>query len=172
MVVDYTSHKVIYGFCLVGWGRTWALVVRTARGLLGYLSYVQPMYKSGTRPFLRRVRLQGRRLHASDMAKNTFGPVGIPLIRGASGTRQWTPHEVGKSLGEWPLEAGGNLQPTPGQIHAPGRHDRPKCNNSLASGTIRGIVFVAVSHQTGLDTRSKARRPIKGEGKVGNEPRL
>ena len=37
-------------------------------------------------------------------------------------------------------------------------------------------LFVAASHQTRLDTRSKARRPIKvgikGEGKVGNEPRL
>ena len=33
-------------------------------------------------------------------------------------------------------------------------------------------LFVAASHQTGLDAWSKARRPIKGEGKVGNEPRL
>ena len=33
-------------------------------------------------------------------------------------------------------------------------------------------LFVAASHQTRLDTRSKARRPIKVEGKVGNEPRL
>ena len=33
------------------------------------------------------------------------------------------------------------------------------------------MIFVTASHQTGLDTRSKARRPIKvGEGKVGNEP--
>ena len=39
----------------------------------------------------------------------------------------------------------------------------------------RGL-FVAASHQTRLDTRSKARRPIKVGikvgGKVGNEPRL
>ena len=38
------------------------------------------------------------------------------------------------------------------------------------------VIFVAASHQTGLNTRSKARRPIKvgikGEGKVRNEPRL
>ena len=35
-------------------------------------------------------------------------------------------------------------------------------------------LFVAASHQTGLDTRSKAQRPIKVgmKGKVGNEPRL
>ena len=40
--------------------------------------------------------------------------------------------------------------------------------------TIRGL-FVAASHQTGLDTRSKARRSIKvgiRGGKVGNESRL
>ena len=40
----------------------------------------------------------------------------------------------------------------------------------------RAVVFVAASHQTRLDTRSKARRPIKvgikGRGKVGKEPRL
>ena len=39
-----------------------------------------------------------------------------------------------------------------------------------------GPIFVAASHQTRLDTRSKARRPIKvgikGRGKVGKEPRL
>ena len=38
------------------------------------------------------------------------------------------------------------------------------------------FILVAASHQTGLDTRSMTRRPIlvriKGEGKVGHEPRL
>ena len=43
--------------------------------------------KCGTRPFWW-VRKQGRSPHAPSMAKNTFGPVGIPFIRGASGTRQ------------------------------------------------------------------------------------
>ena len=46
---------------------------------------------------------------------------------------------------------------------------------SYPESRCRGL-FVAASHQTGLDTRSKARRPIKvgdkGEGKVGNEPRF
>ena len=38
----------------------------------------------------------------------------------------------------------------------------------------RAPIFANVSHQTRLDTRSKARRPIKvgDKGKVGNEPRL
>ena len=39
-----------------------------------------------------------------------------------------------------------------------------------------GPIFVAASHQTRLDTRSKARRPIKvgikGRGRSGKEPRL
>ena len=37
---------------------------------------------------LRWVQLQVRSPHASGIAKNTFGPVGIPLNRGASGTRR------------------------------------------------------------------------------------
>ena len=44
--------------------------------------------KFGTKPFLRWVRLQGRSPHASGTAKNTFGPVDIPFIRGTSGARK------------------------------------------------------------------------------------
>ena len=73
-----------------------------------YLSYVPPAHKCGTRPFLRWVRSQGWIPHASGMAKNTFDPIGIALIRGASGTRQWIqPPKGGKSLGGRPPEAGG-----------------------------------------------------------------
>ena len=43
-----------------------------------YLSSVQTPDKSDTRAFLRWVRSQGPSPHASGIAKNTFGPVGIP----------------------------------------------------------------------------------------------
>ena len=41
---------------------------------------VPPTHGYGTRPFLRWARSQGRSPHASGKAKNTFGPVGIPLL--------------------------------------------------------------------------------------------
>ena len=41
---------------------------------------VPPTHEYGTRPFLRWARSQGRNPHASGKAKNTFGPVGIPLF--------------------------------------------------------------------------------------------
>ena len=41
--------------------------------------------KYGTRPFFRWDRAQGRSPHAPGVPKNAYGPVGIPLIRGASG---------------------------------------------------------------------------------------
>ena len=85
---------------------------------LCYLSYVPPTQECGTRPFLRWVRSQGRSPHASGKAQNTFGPVGIPLIRGSSGARQWTQSpKWGKNLEGWPPEAGGTLQcrGTPGR---------------------------------------------------------
>ena len=73
----------------------------------------------GTRPFLGGT---GRRAVAHtrpEFAKNTLGPVGIPLVRGASGAGQWTqpPSKGGKSLGGRPPEAEGNLQVP--------RHTRP-----------------------------------------------
>ena len=40
--------------------------------------------------FLRWVQAQGRTPHAPGILKNIMGPVGIPLKRGASGTRQST----------------------------------------------------------------------------------
>ena len=69
-----------------------------------YLSYTTPVYKSGTRAFLRWVRSQNRSPHASGLAKNIFGPIGIPLIMSGSGVRQLTPLPKGvKSQGNDPL---------------------------------------------------------------------
>ena len=49
-----------------------------------------PAGMCGTRPFLWRVRVQGRSPHTPGISKNALGPVGIPLIRGASGAGRWT----------------------------------------------------------------------------------
>ena len=50
------------------------------------------------------VQAQGRSPHAPGMAKNTFGPVGIPLISGTSGARQYPPPPKGvKARGDSPL---------------------------------------------------------------------
>ena len=54
--------------------------------------------KCGTKPFFWWVRAQGRSTHEPGMAKNTSGPVGIPLIRG---TRQYSPKGV-KAWGTTP----------------------------------------------------------------------
>ena len=55
--------------------------------------------KCNPRPFFRWVRAQGRSPHAPGIPKNAYGPVGIPLIRGASGTGRLTqPPNGGKSL--------------------------------------------------------------------------
>ena len=61
------------------WARLLSCITKTQT--LRYLSYASPAYKSGTRPFFRWVRSQGWSLHTSCIAKNTFGPVGISLIR-------------------------------------------------------------------------------------------
>ena len=58
-----------------------------------YLSPIPPPDRCDTRPFLRWVQSQGRRPHASGIAKNTFGPIGIPLIRCAM--ERWTPDDEG-----------------------------------------------------------------------------
>ena len=49
-----------------------------------------PTGKYGTRPFLWWVRTQDRSPHAPGISKNANGPVGIHLIRGASGAGRWT----------------------------------------------------------------------------------
>ena len=59
--------------------------------------------KCGTRVFLRWGRAQGQSPHAPGIPKNAYGPVNIPLIRGATVARRWAPpSEGGKSLGERP----------------------------------------------------------------------
>ena len=77
--------------------------------------HVPPMHECGTRPFLRRVRSQGRSPQASGKAKNTFDPVGIPLF-GAPANKPNSPKGV-KAWGNGPPEAGGTLQcrGTPGR---------------------------------------------------------
>ena len=65
--------------------------------------------------------------------KNAYGPVGIPLIRGASGTRRSTPSPQGcKSLGEGPLRPKEIIQPPrytqPDPCHR--QHGRPKCDSA------------------------------------------
>ena len=51
-----------------------------ASGDLCIYRCVPPTHEYGTRPFLRWAQSQGRSPHASGKAKNTFGPVGIPLF--------------------------------------------------------------------------------------------
>ena len=68
-------------------------------------------------------RAQGRSPHAPGVPKNALGPVGIPLVRGASGAGQLTQpsSKGGKSLGGRPPEAEGKYtthQATPGRIRA------------------------------------------------------
>ena len=65
---------------------------------------VPPTHEYGTRPFLRWARSQGRSPHASGKAKNTFGPVGIPLFGApqAPGNKP-NPPEGGISRGDGPL---------------------------------------------------------------------
>ena len=69
-----------------------------------------PTGMCGTRPFLW-AWAKGRSPHAPSISKNAYGPIGIHLIRGASGT--------GKSLGEGPLRPKeiSRYRDTLGQIH-------------------------------------------------------
>ena len=59
-------------------GAEWLL--RASVGTSIIYRCVPPTHEYGTKPFLRWVRSQGRSPHASGKAKNTFGPVGIPLF--------------------------------------------------------------------------------------------
>ena len=53
--------------------------------------------------FFRWVRAKGRSPHASGIPKNAYGPVGILLIRGASGAGRWTQPPKGvKAWGKAP----------------------------------------------------------------------
>ena len=65
---------------------------------------VPPTHEYGTRPFLRWDRSQGRNPDASGKAKNTFGPVGIPLLGAPQPPiNKPNPPEGGISLGDGPL---------------------------------------------------------------------
>ena len=88
----------------VGMNWEWLLVRDSSIFMKQYLSpdiyrCVPPTHEYGTRPFLRWVRSQGRSPHASGKAKNTFGPVGIPLFGRLRRQAITPPPERGKSLG-------------------------------------------------------------------------
>ena len=90
-------------------------------------------HEYGTRPFLRWVRSQGRSPRASGKAKNTFGPVGIPLF-GVPQAPGDNPPEGGKSLGDGPLR--------PEEISSPEAHPaeppRGKTANRMQPKNWRG----------------------------------
>ena len=78
--------------------------------------------------------------------KNALGPIGIPLVRGASGAGHLTqpPSKGGKSLGGRPPEAEGkysNHQGTPGQIRAPIARPTEMMGWWLVSRVYRGICW-------------------------------
>ena len=145
---------------------------------LCYLSYVPPTHKCGTRPFLRWVRSQGRSPHASGKAQNTFDPVDIPLLR-APGNN--TPPKGVKACGDCllRLEVLSSAEAHPAEPPRGTTAYRMQPNNwrgkvtqtPLKSVRVDLCLFVAAFHQTRLDTRSKARRPIKvgikGRGRSG-----
>ena len=58
--------------------------------------------KCSTRLFFRWVRVQGRSPYAPGIPKNAYGPVGIPLIRVASGAGWWPPPKGVKAWGKAP----------------------------------------------------------------------
>ena len=75
----------------------------------------------GTRPFFWWVQAQGRSPHAPGMVKNTFDPVGIPLIRGAAKeVKAWGDDPWGQGNLQLPR----HTQPDP----YPSQHGRPKCD--------------------------------------------
>ena len=85
-----------------------------------YSLHAPPNVQVWHKAFFWWVQTQGWSPHEPSMAKNTYGPVGIPLIRGASGARQHLPHKEDKSLGDGPLrpEEISSCQDTLGQIRA------------------------------------------------------
>ena len=103
-------------------------------------------------------------------AKNTFEPVGIPVFRAppASGNKPTPPKGV-KTRGDGPLRP----EELPSAEAHPAEPPRGKTAYRMRPNNWRGkathtlkksgdlCLFVAASHQTRLDIRSKARRPIK-----------
>ena len=67
--------------------------------------------------------------------KNAYGPVGIPLIRGASGAGWSTPHEGGNSLGGGPMRPKEIIQlPRHTRPDLPcSQHGRPDCDPTTES---------------------------------------
>ena len=68
--------------------------------------------------------------HAPSMAKNTFGPISIPLIRGCLRHHAITPLKGVKAWGDSPLkpEEISSYRDTLGQIRATAKHGWLKCD--------------------------------------------
>ena len=142
-----------------------------------YLSYAPPAYEYGTRPFLRWVLSQGRSPTRQAVPKIPRTPSAFSfsgrLRRQAINP---TPPKRVKAWGDGPLR--------PEVMYPVVEHTRTDCaarnhsrsraphhrTQSIAKKKTSPL-FVAASHQTRLDTRSKARRPIKVgiKGRGGRE---
>ena len=89
------------------------------------------------------------------------------LSKGDKGDKNAARPPEGSLVETWCLIKG----PKSAIVPFPGPRSGPKSRTSPGELTGPGAVFVAASHQTRLDTRSKARRPIKvgikGRGRSG-----
>ena len=130
------------------------------------------MYEYGTRPFLRWVLSQGRSPTRQAVPKMPQTPSAFPfsgrLRRRAINP---TPPKRVKAWGDGPLRPEVMcpvVERTVRHAITAGR-EHPTSGHNATPRARR--VFVAASHQTRLDTRSKARRPIKvgikGRGRSG-----
>ena len=150
-----------------------------ARSVL-YLSYVPPTYEYGTRPCLRWVLSQGvaqrDRQFQKCLGPRRHSPFSGRLRRRAINP---TPPKRVEAWGEapwgqrWCIQWWNTPDRTVQHATTAGR-ERPTTGHKRTLARACHL-FVAASHQTRLDTRSKARRPIKVGIKgreVGNEPRL
>ena len=122
---------------------------KKVRGDLCIYRCVPPTHEYGTRPFLRWARSQGRSPHTSGKAKNTFGPVGIPLFGAPQAPGNKPPRRGYKPGGTVPW--GRRNSPVPRRT----RQNRPEikrpteCNPTTgeekkSAGT---SVFIVASHQ-------------------------
>ena len=113
------------------------------------------------------VRAQDWSPHAPGISKNANGPIGIPLIRGTSGTGQYPPKGV-KAWGEGPLKPKeiSRYRDTHGQIRAEDNTaGRPKCY--LAPGEVQTDIDLPL-WQRNLSVLITVRRVHYGE--MGKAP--
>ena len=140
-----------------------------------YLSYAPPAYECGTMPFLRWVLSQGRNPTRQAVPKMPRTPSAFPfsgrLRRRAINT---TPPKRVKSWGDGPLrpEVMYPVVEHTWTNYAARNHSWSRAPHHRTQRNAKSApIFVADSHQTRLDTRSKARRPIKVgiKGRGGRE---